>query len=154
MDGELVMVEMGICVDGYWADITRTASVGRISREQERQFYTVYEAREKALSILRPGVPMAAVDGASREYISEAGWGHLYNHGLGHHVGFRYHDPGPPLSPVSTGILEEGMVLTIEPGIYGQEIGGGIRIEDNVLITADGYELLSNYPRGLTAGNT
>ncbi|MEO8854444.1 MAG: M24 family metallopeptidase, partial [Ginsengibacter sp.] len=64
--------------------------------------------------------------------------------------GFRYHDFGPTLSPESIGVLEEGMVLTVEPGIYGEEINCGVRIEDNVLITKNGYEILSEYGRSLT----
>jgi Xaa-Pro dipeptidase len=144
------MLEMGICVNGYWADITRTASVGRISDQHKKIFYTVLEAQRAALSVMRPGVAMAEVDDAARKYIRASGWGHLFNHALGHHVGFRYHDPGPVLSPDSRGILKEGMLLTVEPGIYGHEIGAGVRIEDNVRITETGYELLSDYPSGLT----
>lgn len=67
-----------------------------------------------------------------------------------HHVGFRYHDFGPTLSPGSTAVLEEGMLLTVEPGIYGEEINCGVRIEDNVLITKNGHEILSGYGRSLT----
>jgi Xaa-Pro aminopeptidase len=153
MAGELVMVEMGVCVNGYWADITRTASVGRVSARQEKIFYTVRGAQRAALSLMRPGAPMSAVDDAARQHISAAGWGHLFNHALGHQTGFRYHDPGPVLSPGSTGVLEEGMLLTVEPGIYGPELGAGVRIEDNVLITKNGYELLSDYPAGLTGND-
>lgn len=147
--GEMAMVEMGICVNGYWADITRTAAVSGRAGVLEEIFYTVLEAQEKALSFMQAGVAMAEVDAVSRDYISKAGYGHLYNHGLGHHVGFRYHDPGNGLSPGSPGILEAGMVMTVEPGIYGREIGGGVRIEDNVLITVGGHEVLSDYPKGL-----
>jgi Xaa-Pro aminopeptidase len=149
-EAEMVLLEIGICVDGYWADITRTAAVGKIPPRQEQVFNIVREAQQQAISLMRPGIEMAAVDAAARNYIETAGYGHLYNHGLGHHVGFRYHDPGPPLSPSSTGILEEGMVLTVEPGIYGQEIGSGVRIEDNILVTAGGYELLSDFSNTLT----
>jgi Xaa-Pro aminopeptidase len=147
--GEMALVEMGICVNGYWADITRTAAIGDSTNTLEDVFYTVLEAQEKAMLVMRAGISMAEVDAVSRAYISKAGWGHLYNHGLGHQVGFRYHDPGDTLSPGSKGILEEGMVMTVEPGIYGPEIGGGVRIEENVLITAQGYEVLSDYPRAL-----
>lgn len=153
MTGELVMVELGVCVNGYWADITRTASVGRVSDQQEKIFYTVREAQRAALSLMRPGAAMSAVDDAARKHISVAGWGHLFNHALGHQTGFRYHDPGPVLSPGSAGILKEGMLLTVEPGIYGPEVGAGVRIEDNVLITKNGYELLSDYPAGGLTGN-
>lgn len=149
-DSEFVMLEMAICVNGYWADITRTASVGNVSKQMEEYYYTILEAQRKALSIMASGVKMKDVDAIARSHINQQGWGHLFNHGLGHQVGFRYHDPGDTLSPASDGILQEGMVVTVEPGIYGDEIGTGIRIEDNVFITNDGYELLSDYTRNLT----
>ena len=149
-EGELVLIEMGICVDGYWADITRTTAVGTLSACRQKLFTVVTEAQEQALALLRPGVVMANVDAAARTHIAQAGWAHLYNHALGHQTGFRYHDPGPVLAPNSTAVLEEGMVFTVEPGAYGEEVGGGVRIEENVLITADGYELLSKYPKTLT----
>jgi len=148
--GELVMLEMSICVNGYWADVTRTGQTSEVSLLQKNIFDTVFAAQQLAISMMKPGVEMGEIDKAARSYITEAGFGHLYNHALGHHVGFRYHDPGPGLSPGSTSVLAEGMVLTVEPGIYGVEINCGVRIEDNVLITAEGHLVLSNYPRGLT----
>jgi Xaa-Pro aminopeptidase len=147
---ELVVLEMGVCVDGYWADITRTAVAGPATSRQNELHRVVEEALQEALALLTPGATMSDVDKAAREHIAKAGYGQLFNHALGHQTGFRYHDPGAVLSPASTGILEEGMVLTVEPGIYGEQIGGGIRIEENVLITAGGYELLSNFSRSLT----
>ncbi|WP_316838200.1 Xaa-Pro peptidase family protein [Pedobacter nutrimenti] len=147
--GDLVMLEMAICVNGYWADITRTAICGEASDLQLKIFETVKNAQRIAIEMLKPGVAMKEVDAASRNYIEAAEYGAYFNHALGHQVGFRYHDPGATLSPNSTEILQEGMVITIEPGIYGAELNGGVRIEDNVLITKDGYELLSAYPRSL-----
>lgn len=148
--GELVMLEMSICVNGYWADVTRTGQTSEVSLLQKNIFDTVFAAQQLAISMMKPGVEMGEIDKAARSYITEAGFGHLYNHALGHHVGFRYHDPGLGLSPGSTSVLVEGMVLTVEPGIYGVEINCGVRIEDNVLITGEGHLVLSNYPRGLT----
>lgn len=148
-NSEMVMLEMSICVNGYWADITRTGQTSEVSEYQKKIFDTVFEAQQLAISMMKPGVEMGAVDAAARDHITKSGFGHLYNHALGHHVGFRYHDPGPVLSPGSTGVLEEGMLLTVEPGIYGMEINGGVRIEDNVLITANGCLVLSDYPKGL-----
>jgi Xaa-Pro dipeptidase len=146
---ELVLLEMSICVNGYWADISRTASTGEISGQQQLVYDTVLKAQHLAISLMKPGIAMHEIDFAARKYIEEAGLGHLFNHALGHHTGFRYHDPGAALSPGSTGVLEEGMLLTVEPGIYGQEIKGGVRIEDNVLITKDGCQVLSDCYRGL-----
>lgn len=147
--GELVMLEMGICVNGYWADITRTSLTGEISSRQLEIFETVKKAQQIALTMLRPGIKMGEIDRAAREYITNSGFGSYFNHGLGHQVGFRYHDPGARLSPGCSDIIEEGMVLTVEPGIYGMELNAGARIEDNVFITADGYHVLSDYPRSL-----
>ncbi len=148
-DDEMVMLEMSICVNGYWADITRTGQTSEVSEQQRDIFDTVLAAQQLAISMMKPGAQMAEIDAAARAHITKAGFGHLYNHALGHHVGFRYHDPGSGLSPGSPGVLEKGMLLTVEPGIYGTEINGGVRIEDNVLITADGCLVLSDYPKGL-----
>jgi Xaa-Pro aminopeptidase len=149
-DAEMVMVEMAICVNGYWADITRTGQTGRVSAKQIKIFETVLEAQEKAIAFMKPGVKMADVDYVARKHIEDSGYKRFFNHGLGHHVGFRYHDFGPSLSPESIGVLEEGMLLTVEPGIYGKEINCGARIEDNILITENGNEILSCYHRLLT----
>lgn len=146
---ELVLLEMSICVDGFWADISRTASTGETTELQQQVFNTVLEAQQLAISLMKPGVAMHQIDLAARLHIEKAGFAHLYNHTLGHHVGFRYHDPGVVLSPGSAGVLEEGMLLTVEPGIYGEEIKCGVRIEDNVLITKHGCQVLSDYYRGL-----
>lgn len=147
---EMVMVEMGICVNGYWADITRTGQTGELNVHKKKIFNTVLEAQRKAIAIMRPGVKMGAVDLVARKHIRDAGLGKFFNHALGHHVGFRYHDFGPTLSPGCDAVLEEGMLLTVEPGIYGEEINCGVRIEDNVLITKNGNEILSDYDRLLT----
>jgi Xaa-Pro dipeptidase len=148
--GELVMMEMGICVNGYWADITRTAKVGDVSIQNNKIYDLVYESQKLGISMMKPGVKMSTIDEAVRKKIKEAGFEKFFNHVLGHHVGFRYHDFGPLLSPASDADLKEGMLLTVEPGIYGEDINAGVRIEDNILITADGCEVLSSYPEGDT----
>lgn len=148
-DGEFVLLEMGLCVNGYWADISRTTITGEITEMQQHIFETVSAAQQVAIKMLQPGIAMDMVDGASRKYIEAAGFGEYFNHALGHQVGFRYHDPGSNLSPHCNDILQEGMVLTVEPGIYGVKLNGGVRIEDNFLITANGCQLLSDYPRSL-----
>ncbi len=148
-EGELVLLEMGVCVNGYWADITRTTITGEIPHLHKNMFETVSTAQQMAIEILQPGIALGEVDRTARKVIEEAGFGKYFNHALGHQVGFRYHDPGCCFAPDCTDVLQEGMVLTVEPGIYGTELNGGIRIEDNLLITANGYQLLSNYPRSL-----
>jgi len=147
--GELVMIEMGVCVNGYWADITRTGSTGGLHAKDLRIFEVVSEAQEKAVKAITPGKTTGAIDRIARDYIISCGYGQYFQHALGHHVGFRYHDPGNPLIPGGESILREGMIYTVEPGIYGEEIGTGARIEDNVLITSDGYRILSDFSRGL-----
>ena len=143
--GELVMLEMALCVNGYWVDITRTAKVGAISAKQNEMYDIVKKAQQLAIQQIAPGETMRAIDAIARNYIKDAGYGEYFNHALGHQVGFRYHDPGPGLSPYSNGILKKGMVLTVEPGIYGAALGAGVRIEDNVLVTEKGFEILSAY---------
>ncbi|MFN8561249.1 MAG: M24 family metallopeptidase [Anaerolineae bacterium] len=98
---------------------------------------------------MKAGASAQAVDKVARDYIAERGFGRYFEHHLGHHVGFRYHDPGAALAPNSEFALQPGMVVTIEPGIYGQELGAGCRIEDNVLVTESGGEVLSTAPRSL-----
>jgi Xaa-Pro aminopeptidase len=144
-DGEMVMLEMSVCVNGYWADITRTATTTEPSSQQKKIVRTIAEAQQLVISRMKPGVRMNYLDELAREHIGKAGFGRLFNHALGHQVGFRYHDPGPGLSPNCTAVLQEGMVLTVEPGIYGEAIGCGARIEDNILVTADGCKILSDY---------
>ncbi|KAA3623626.1 MAG: aminopeptidase P family protein [Bacteroidetes bacterium] len=149
VSGELVMIEMAICVNGYWADITRTGTTGNVQPELLAIYEIVKEAQQMAIAAVKPEITGGELDQIARNYIDKKGYGDYYNHALGHHVGFRYHDPGPGLSPQSDLRLKEGMVLTIEPGIYGEELGGGCRIEDNVLVTASGHEILSDFSRAL-----
>jgi Xaa-Pro dipeptidase len=143
--GELVMLEMAVCVNGYWVDITRTAKVGIMTERQNKMYEVVKTAQQLAIQQIKPGIAMKEIDAIARNYIQHAGFGDYFNHALGHQVGFRYHDPGPVLSPHSNGILKQGMLLTVEPGIYGAALSGGVRIEDNVLVTENGFEILSEY---------
>lgn len=144
-NGDHVMLELAACVNGYWVDITRTIAVGETNATQKEIFKTVQEAQQLAIQAIRPGISMKVIDTIARTHIENAGYGKYFNHALGHHVGFRYHDAAQGLSPFSSGVLKEGMVLTVEPGIYGEQLQSGVRIEDNLLVTKDGYELLSNY---------
>ncbi len=147
-DGDLVLTEFAVVVNGYWADITRTGVVGTPDINQIHIHNIVKEAQDAALSLIKPGVLGKTVDAKAREVINSYNLGKYFNHALGHGVGFRYHDPVITIAPNSTDILKEGMVVTIEPGIYNP-FWGGIRIEDNILITVDGYINLSNFSREL-----
>jgi Xaa-Pro dipeptidase len=141
--GDLVLLELATCVDGYWSDLTRTAAVGDIGPRQHALLAAVKEAQAAAIRAVRPGASHESVDAAARSVLSERGFGAGFIHGCGHHIGFRYHDRGPGLQAGSTTPLAEGMVITIEPGTYGAQFGGGARFEDNVLVVPAGSEVIS-----------
>jgi Xaa-Pro aminopeptidase len=137
-EGDLVLMDVGGEYMGYAADVTRTFPAnGRFTGEQARLYDIVLEAQRAALAAVRPGVTVRDVDGAARAVIKEAGYGRAFTHGTSHFVGLDVHDPAP------RGPLRAGMVLTVEPGIYLAEEGVGIRIEDTVLVTEEGVEVLS-----------
>ncbi len=110
---------------------------------------TVLRAQEKAIQTLRPGVKTGEVDAAARGVIAEAGFGDYFTHSTGHGIGLQVHE-APALRPNADAVLQAGMVVTVEPGIYLPG-WGGVRIEDDVLITADGHEVLSRVPKDLAA---
>ena len=141
--GDLVLIELATCVNGYWSDLTRTGPVGTPKARVAHILATVRDAQQAAVDAIYPGVSAAHVDGLARERISAQGLGAFFTHHTGHHVGFRYHDPGFLILPGEASLLEPGMVITIEPGVYVPEQGAGARIEDNVLVTDSGREILS-----------
>ena len=121
----------------------------QVGPAHEAIFAAVHEAQSRAVRAVGPGVEAREVDRAARDYLTTCGYGDYFRHHLGHHTGLRYHDPGPVLSPDSQFKLAPGMIVTIEPGVYDASLGTGCRIEDNVLVTGDGFELLSTMPRSL-----
>jgi Xaa-Pro aminopeptidase len=142
-EGELVLLELAVCADGYWSDVTRTACVGERGERQRALLRAVREAQGAAIRAVRPGATGEQVYRAARSILEERGYGAGFTHNCGHHVGFRYHDRGPVLQPGSRFTLKAGMILTIEPGSYGTGFGGGARFEDDVLVGPDGAEILS-----------
>ncbi|MGB5152845.1 MAG: Xaa-Pro peptidase family protein [Candidatus Sulfotelmatobacter sp.] len=146
--GDLVLIELATCVNGYWSDLTRTAPVGSPRAELESILTIVREAQSAAIDAIRPGVSAGHIDAVARDKIAAASLSDFFPHLTGHHVGFRYHDPGFPIAPGVSAKLEPGMVITIEPGVYSTDLGGGARIEDNVLVTDSGHEVLS-LPKGV-----
>jgi Xaa-Pro aminopeptidase len=144
--GELITLDLGAKVAGYHSDMTRTVALGKPSPEMRRVYEAVQEALEVALQGLKPGRTGKEVDALAREALGRHGLDRYFVHSLGHGVGLAVHE-GPGLSPYTEEVLEPGMVVTVEPGVYLPGVGG-VRIEELVLITEDGIELLSRFPRG------
>jgi len=145
--GELVVFDMGAKLDGYCSDGTRTYATGDPGEEARAVYATVLEAQLAALAAIEAGVSGEAVDEVARKVIDAAGHGYHFGHGLGHGVGLEVHE-GPRLSPRADDILAPDEVVTVEPGIY---LAGklGVRIEDLVVVTEDGYKNLSGLPKEL-----
>ncbi len=143
----LVTVDIGCIVDGYCSDCTRTFAVGNPSDELRNAYDLTLRAQVESLAAVRPGAHGKDIDAVARDIITEAGHGDHFGHGLGHGVGMEIHE-APRLARTSEDVLEAGMVVTVEPGIYLPGVGG-VRIEDLVVVTADGHEVLTHYPKDL-----
>jgi Xaa-Pro aminopeptidase len=143
----LVTLDIGARLDGYCSDCTRTWATGELDDDLAELYGIVLDAQETALSTVRPGPEGREVDAVARDLIAAAGHGEHFGHGLGHGVGLDIHE-APRLARNATGRLEAGHVVTVEPGIYlpGR---GGARIEDLVVVTRDGHEVLSGTPKAL-----
>ncbi len=144
--GDMIVIDFGAQYHMYCSDITRTVVVGSPSAEQRRMHDTVARAQAAALAKMKPGARGTAVDAAARSVIDRTKYKGRFIHGLGHSVGLAVHDPSGGLSPSSDLILRPNMVLTNEPGVYVSGFGG-VRIEDDVLITKNGPRVLSTAPR-------
>jgi len=145
--GQLVVVDAGALVDGYASDCTRTFSTGSIPDELTRAYEVCLAAQLAGLAAIRPGVSGIDADRAARAVIEEAGLGESFGHGLGHGTGLAVHEV-PRLSTESQDVLETGNVVTVEPGIYLDGLGG-VRIEDLVVVRDDGAEVLTAYTKEL-----
>jgi len=147
--GKPLLIDWGAKVDGYVSDLTRTFGFGGMPAKVREIYEIVLEAQLAAIATIRPGIELRVVDKAARSVICDAGYGEQFGHGLGHGIGLDVHEsPGMSFRSKKGAVLEEGMVVTVEPGIYLPGIGG-VRIEDDVLVTAKGKRVLSNYPKGL-----
>ena len=147
LEGEPVLFEIWVCVDGYWADHTKNLVVGELRHdyaELEAGLMGVYEG---ALAHIRPGASMAELDRTVREAVTALGFAGQPTHPICHGVGARAHEPPYP-HQAGDGEFEAGMVLAVEPGVYWSG-GGGLRVEDNFLVTSDGVEKLSPFPDGV-----
>lgn len=145
--GEFVTLDFGCRVDGYCSDITRTVAVGEPPAELRTIYDLVLRAEQAALAAIAPGKTGRDVDRVARDIIAAAGHGERFAHGTGHGVGRFIHE-GPRLSPKGETVLQPGMVVTIEPGVYVPGVGG-VRIEDMALVTETGYLCLTEAPKEL-----
>lgn len=136
-DGDFAVLELGIVADGYWGDRTRVRIAGTARDEQLKIYEMVRKAQEAATSAIKTGVRAKDVDAAARSVIENAGYGADFPHITGHGLGFGYHEPWPILGPHSEDVLEEGMLTSVEPGVYTAAFGG-VRIEDDVIVTSKG----------------
>ncbi|MDQ7842925.1 MAG: Xaa-Pro peptidase family protein [Armatimonadota bacterium] len=146
--GEFVTLDFGAMVDGYVSDCTRTVVLGETTPRHEEIYGIVLRAQQEALAGLRPGMTGREADALARNVIAASGYGEAFGHSLGHGVGLAVHE-GPTLSPREEAVLSPGMVVTVEPGIYLPG-WGGVRIEDLVVITADGCRVLTRAPKELS----
>jgi Xaa-Pro dipeptidase len=143
--GDLLVVDWGATYDSYISDLTRTFAVGEVEAEYKKIHQIVQEANAAGRAAARPGVPCAEVDKAARNVIEKSGYGDYFTHRTGHGIGMEGHED-PYMRGDNMQLLEPGLAFTVEPGIYlpGRN---GVRIEDNVVITEDGAEVLSDMPR-------
>ena len=148
-DGDMIILDFGASYAGYASDMTRTLAVGSVSDKLRQVYDIVAHAQQAALDAVRPGISGVDLDHVARSYIAEQGFGEAFGHALGHGVGLRVHDV-PSISWRSQDTLVEGMVATIEPGVYLPG-WGGVRIEDLVVITATGKTILSHTSKALRA---
>jgi Xaa-Pro aminopeptidase len=139
---ELVVIDYGALVDGYCSDMTRTITTGAPSATQQRMLDIVRDAQQAGVDAVRPGATAVQVDEACRAIIRDAGWGDEFSHGTGHGVGLEIHED-PRVTWSSTATLAAGHVVTVEPGVYLPGFGG-VRIEDTVVVTADGCRPLTH----------
>lgn len=146
-EGEMLTLDIGCVFQGYHSDLTRTIFIGQPSDKQVEIYKLVLEAQTKALEAIKPGIKGSEVDRMARDVIIQAGYGENFGHGLGHGVGLEIHE-GPRLSPRDDSVLEPNMVVTVEPGIYLPG-WGGVRIEDLVVLTSKGCEIISKSPKDI-----
>lgn len=145
--GDVVLVDMGCHYQGYNSDLTRTVFVGSIDDRMKRIYGVVREAQERAVSAVKPGITAGKLDSIARGIIGKQGFGGNFGHSLGHGVGLDVHEL-PAIRPKSAVRIKANSVITIEPGIYLPDVGG-VRIEDMVLVTARGHEVLTKFTKDI-----
>ncbi len=146
-DDDFTLIDWGANAGLYISDLTRVLVTGKISPKLDKIYNIVLEAQLAGIEAIRPGVTCGEVDAAARSVIAKAGYGKQFGHGLGHGIGLEVHE-APRLGGNQETELKPGMVVTVEPGIYIPG-WGGVRIEDDILVTKKGHEVLSNVPKEL-----
>ncbi len=144
-EGDLLVLDFGAVVDGYCSDMTRTLVLGDPTPTQARMLEVVLAAQAAGVAAVRPGARAKDIDAVCRDHIAAAGWADAFNHSTGHGVGLDIHE-APRVSKLSDTVVEEGFVITVEPGVYLPD-HGGVRIEDTVVVTADGCRALNATPK-------
>jgi Xaa-Pro aminopeptidase len=145
--GDFLLMDFGAVVHGYCSDLTRTVVVGSASAEHRGVYDIVRVANERGAAGVRAGMSGRDADALARDYIERSGYGPLFGHSLGHGIGLEVHE-APRLARTAEGVLAEGAVVTIEPGVY-RPGWGGVRIEDDVVLASDGPRILTQFPREL-----
>jgi Xaa-Pro aminopeptidase len=145
--GDVVTLDFGCIYEKYCSDMTRTVFVGKIDPKLKEIYDTVFIAQKEVCNGIESGVKCSEVDKMARTIIFDSGYGDNFTHGLGHGVGLEIHEK-PTLSIKSEDYIRPGMIITIEPGIYVPEVAG-VRIEDDIFVTADGVKVLTKFPKEL-----
>ncbi|EYE89258.1 proline dipeptidase [Fervidicella metallireducens AeB] len=146
-EGDSIIIDIGCKKNSYCSDMTRTVFYKKVSSKSKEVYNVVLEANKRAIELVKPGVRFCDIDNAAREYIEKAGYGKYFTHRTGHSIGIEVHDFGD-VSSINTDRVEPGMIFSIEPGIYlTGEVG--VRIEDLILVTEDGCEVLNKYDKEL-----
>jgi Xaa-Pro aminopeptidase len=145
--GEILLIDMGCVFQGYNSDLTRTIFIDKIDPALAEIYEIVFQAQSKALNAVKPGLDTGKLDSVARNFITQKGYGENFGHGLGHGVGIDIHE-SPAIKKNISSKLKKNMVITIEPGIYipGR---GGVRIEDTVLVSQQGFEVLTKSSKDL-----
>lgn len=145
--GDMILFDLGVIYEGYCSDITRTVAFGEVSEAQKDIYNTVRKANEDAVAAVKPGVRACDLDKIARDVITNAGYGEYFTHRLGHGLGISVHEY-PSVTGTNEIELKPGMVFTIEPGVYKADVTG-VRIEDDVVVTEDGVEVLTKFTKEL-----
>lgn len=144
-NNEIITCDFGCVYQGFCSDMTRTFALGSINSKLNQIHNIVKEAQMMGIKAIKPGIKIGEIDKICRDYITKKGYGEFFNHGTGHGLGIEIHEAPWVIKNEQT-ILKPGMVITVEPGIYIPELGG-VRIEDDILVTEKGYKILTNSPR-------